>query len=558
MILIVARRHVSDSVMSEVPSSNTYIPHKQSAQSRPRGINRWIALSLLILFLVSPFTPLWAANQSTEAEKYANSGLDLAQAGNLAAAEAELRQAVRLAPRNPSFLADLGTVLAMERKLGESTDILKRALQLDSSNLTAQQYLAANLWQLHRYIEAKQELKALLKKKPGDKPATLLLGMVSENLKDYAAAARLLGSVPALVRERPESIAALARSLYHTGQKEKARAALQQLLTHLAGPQGVLLGAQIADEMHDYATAEKLLLSIKPAFPDQATVGYQLALVQFHAKGFAEAQRTLQNLIDSGYKSGRVLNLLGWCYLQQHLPQQAVSAFDQSIALEPEQESNYLDLANLLLINRSLPAALKVAKRTTEAFPNSQQAFGLRGSVELKLGQFNDAIDSYRKVLRIDPDNSDAALGLAEAQYAAGITKDAIASFEGSLKQFPKDARFRLQYALLLLKESETGNAVSEARAEHLLKSAIALSPSLPGAHYYLGDLALKKGQIAEAIWYLERATKIDSRSAKVHFALSRAYRRVGRKQEASREMAFYQNLKESESTFSPDDLSPQ
>ena len=90
----------------------------------------------------------------------------------------------------------------MERKLGESTDILKRALQLDSSNLTAQQYLAANLWQLHRYIEAKQELKALLKKKPGDKPATLLLGMVSENLKDYAAAARLLGSVPALVRER--------------------------------------------------------------------------------------------------------------------------------------------------------------------------------------------------------------------------------------------------------------------------------------------------------------------------------------------------------------------
>ena len=114
---------------------------------------------------------------------------------------------MRLAPRNPSFLADLGTVLAMERKLGESTDILKRALQLDSSNLTAQQYLAANLWQLHRYLEAKQELEALLKKKPGDKPATLLLGMVSENLKDYAAAARLLGSVPALVRERPESIA---------------------------------------------------------------------------------------------------------------------------------------------------------------------------------------------------------------------------------------------------------------------------------------------------------------------------------------------------------------
>jgi tetratricopeptide (TPR) repeat protein len=235
-----------------------------------------------------------------------------------------------------------------------------------------------------------------------------------------------------------------------------------------------------------------------------------------------------------------------------------VGAFDQAIALEPEQESNYLDLANILLINRSFPAALKVAKRTTEAFPNSPQAFALKGSVELKLGQFNDAIDSYRQALRIDAANADAALGVAEAQYAAGITRDAIASFEGSLKHFPKDARFRLQYALLLLKESETGNAVAEVRAEQLLKSAAALSPSLPGVHYYLGDLALKKGQIAEAVWYLERAVKIDSGSAKVHFALSRAYRRVGRKQEASREMAFYQNLKESESTLSPDDLSPQ
>ena len=544
--------------MSEPRSSNICIPHKQSGQWCGHRSNRWIARSLLILFLVLTLRPLWAADQSAEAEKYANKGLDLAQAGNLAAAEAELRKAVSAAPRNPSFLAELGSVLAMEGKLEESTDNLKRSLQLDSSNLTARQYLAANLWQLHRYVEAKQELEVLLKKKPGDKPATLLLGMVSENMKDYAAAARLLGSVPVLVHERPESIAAWARSLYHTGQKEKGRAALRQLMSHPAGSKGVLLGAQIADEMHDYTTAENLLVSMKAAFPDQATLGYQLALVQYHAKAFAESQRTVQNLIDSGYKSGKLLNLLGWCYRQQHLAEQAVSAFDQSIALEPEQESNYLDLANMLLVSRSLPAALKVARRTTEAFPNSSQAFALKGSVELKLAQFNDAIDSYRKALRIDAATSDAALGLAEAQYAAGITKDAIASFEGSLKQFPKDARFRLQYALMLLKESETGSAMAEARAEQLLKSALVLNPALPGAHYYLGDLALKKGQIAEAVWYLERAAQIDSGNAKVHFALSRAYRRVGRKQEASREMAFYQNLKESESTFSPDDLSPQ
>src|SRR5438552_15567532 len=124
--------------MSEPRSSSTYIPHEQSGQWCGHRINRWRARSLLILFLVLTLRPLWAADQSAEAEKYANLGLNLAQSGNLVAAEAELRQAVSLAPRNPNFLADLGTVLAMEHKLGESTDILKRALRLDANNLTAQ------------------------------------------------------------------------------------------------------------------------------------------------------------------------------------------------------------------------------------------------------------------------------------------------------------------------------------------------------------------------------------------------------------------------------------
>src|SRR5205814_10699314 len=97
--------------MSEPRSSNTYIPRKQSGQWCGHRINRWRARSLLILFLVLTFTPVRAADQSAEAEKYANKGLGLAQRGNLVAAEAELRQAVRLAPRNPSFLVDLGIVL---------------------------------------------------------------------------------------------------------------------------------------------------------------------------------------------------------------------------------------------------------------------------------------------------------------------------------------------------------------------------------------------------------------------------------------------------------------
>ncbi len=474
------------------------------------------AFAFLIIVFQSLFVNgiVCGSYQQTEAEAHADKASQFSQAGDLADAEVELRRAVQLAPDNPDFLANLGTVLAMERKLDDSTKVFERALKLDPNDLTVRRYLAANLWQVHRYGEAKQNLELILKEKPDDKPTRLLFGMVSENMKDYATAVRMLASVPAQVRERPESMAALARSYYHLDAKEKARTTLGELLTHPAGPQGILLGAKIAE---------------------------------YHAKRLEQSQRTLLNLIASGYKTGQIFNLLGWCYDKSNQPKEAARAFEEAISLEPVQESNYLDLGQILQAGRLFPAALDAAKRATKAFPDSPRTFLMRGSIELKMSQFTDAIASYTRVVQLDPAGPDGTLGLADAQFAAGMNKEASASFEASLKQFPKDARFKLQYALMLLKEAETGNALAETRSEELLKSALALDRSLPEVHYQLGDLALKKGRNAEALQDLEQAARLDPHSMKVHFALSRVNRRLGRTEEASRQMDLYQRLKEAE-----------
>ena len=65
----------------------------------------------------------------------------LAQAGN---AEAELRCAVDLAPNDPGYLTDLGTVLAMQEKLEESTRFCAKTVKRDPSDLTARRYLPAS------------------------------------------------------------------------------------------------------------------------------------------------------------------------------------------------------------------------------------------------------------------------------------------------------------------------------------------------------------------------------------------------------------------------------
>jgi tetratricopeptide (TPR) repeat protein len=483
-----------------------------------------------------------------QAEAHVERGLNLARAGKLDQAETELREAATISPSNPEVLSSLATVLAMQSKLGESTEVFRKVLQLSPTDVTARRYLAANLWQLHLYPEAKQNLEILLKQKPDDGAATLLLGMVSENMAHYATAARLLRSVPHEVQKQPQSIVALARSYYHLQQTEKARATLALLSSHPAAPQAVFLGAQIADEMRDYETAEKLLNSIRSSFPDQYQLEYSLAQIAYNTGRFEQSQIILLKLIESGSRTDKVFNLLGWCYQKQAHPAEAIRALGESIRLAPDKEGNYLDLGNILIAQHSLPAALQTAKQTIKAFPNSAAAFELQGSVEVRIGQFTDAIRSYQKTIQLDPSRPNSILGLAQAQYAAGLTKDASASFEIGIKQFPRDARFPAQYAAALLKQSETGDIPSETRAEQLLRSALTIDPKLPDVHYQLGNLALKKGRLVEAQQQLEQSIKLDPTVGQAHFALARVYRRQSRQPEAAREMELYEKSKTSDS----------
>jgi len=80
----------------------------------PHTVHRPI---LLVSFIALSTYDLSAADNVTQAQAHADSGLQLARSGDLPSAE-ELRQAVKLEPHNPEFLSTLGTLLAIDHKTG--------------------------------------------------------------------------------------------------------------------------------------------------------------------------------------------------------------------------------------------------------------------------------------------------------------------------------------------------------------------------------------------------------------------------------------------------------
>jgi len=474
-------------------------------------------------------------------------GLAFAQAGDLKSAEVEFRKAVRIAPNSASALGELGTVLAMQGELEESTRFLRRALNINPRNLDLRRYLAANLWQLHRYSEARQNLETLLNAKPNDPESLLLLGMVSENMGDYRAAVRNLAVVPDQVRKRPEAIAALARAYYQVGDSERGREWLSELGSYDVGTSATLLGAQIADEAKDYEIAERLLRSLPATALDPADLKRRLALVAFHAGKIQESRDLLTKLVASGHESGEIDYLLARCYQAEERPDEAIAMFREAVKLEPAKEGYYEDLGTLLLAERHLPTALEVAKETVRRFPDSARAFLLKGSVEQAMSQFTDAIGSFTRSNQIDGNNLDGLLGLAQAQASAGMDAEAERTLESTTPRLRDSTRVELLRAQLLLRKSEGGDESAEKRAEQLLTLVVRRDPKSAEAYYLLGNLELRKDAAKEAVGHFERAAELDPDNAKIHFALSRAYRRLGRNEESAKQSELFEKLQERE-----------
>jgi tetratricopeptide (TPR) repeat protein len=498
--------------------------------------------------------------QSDDAEMHFEHGLQFARAGELQAAEQELRAAVKLRASDPEYLSSLATVLAIEKKVEESTILFEKALKIRPGDSRSRRDLSANLWQLKRYAEAKRHLKMVLQGNPADQQAKLLLGLVSEKTGDDASAITMLESIPDVVSTQPEALVALAKSYYRTGQGMKASGALGVLTSGPGGYERLLWAAQVAEESGDYATAERLLLAIPAESSDSEKARYRLAVVKFNTGRYQQSQKIIQELVRRGRKDGPLLRLSAWCYHKTNQDEQAINTFREAVELDPTDEKNFLDLGALLLEQRKFSAARELANRTVVAFPKSAHALALLASVELARENFTDAVQAYSRSLELDPDNSDAIVGLAKAQAAAGMNEQAGETLEKALQRSPGKSIFELQLALLLLNEAANRDPLRQARAERLLHSAAKHDPNSAEAQYQLGNLALSRGQTQSAIAYLENAARMSSESAKAHFALARAYRRVGRTEDAARETALYERFKQqsnSEPKNSPENLHP-
>lgn len=118
--------------------------------------------------------------------------------------------------------------------------------------------------------------------------------------------------------------------------------------------------------------------------------------------------------------------------------------------------------------------------------------------------------------------------------------------YEKELEISPTNAPALVELAVARLEGFQPGEALAPARR------ALALEPESARGHYILGRALQQTGSWSASIPELERARALAPDSARVRYALFTVFKRLGRAEDANRELAAFQALKDKEEVLAP------
>jgi tetratricopeptide (TPR) repeat protein len=157
---------------------------------------------------------------------------------------------------------------------------------------------------------------------------------------------------------------------------------------------------------------------------------------------------------------------------------------------------------------------------------------------------FLGAIDQYRRALQINPRLPGVHFELGQTilanSHEEAALKEAQKEFEAELAVNPTDSSSEYGLGEIYWLRSDLGLALKH------FSRAVQLRPIFVDAQIGVGKVLTAMAKPQEALAYLMEATRADPQNEVAHYRLALAYRKLGRIQDANREMAAFKRLRES------------
>ena len=330
--------------------------------------------------------------------------------------------------------------------------------------------------------------------------------------------------------------------------------------------------ARQADHVDEAVLLYRKALALQPKWVEG---WWALGTLEYDRSNYSAAAASLRRLVLLAPKDGSARGMLGLCEFE--LGQDAA-------ALRDIQEGRRLGMSNNQQLHQIALYHEGLLLLRAARFKSAQGTFGMLCKEGVQSGQLMDGMGMA--VLRTaphaapPPDSPGAAIlrrvGVGACLATQRKFDDAFATYNALLAEYPDYPNLHYAVGLCYVEANNVPEAIDQFKIElqrdhsnyaasleiattlykvdsttalEYAQAVIQQKPELPFPHYLVGLLYLDLGDHAKAIPELELAAKSLKQDPRVYFALSTAYSRAGRKQDAAQARATYEKLKRSTET---------
>ena len=138
-------------------------------------------------------------------------------------------------------------------------------------------------------------------------------------------------------------------------------------------------------------------------------------------------------------KNGDVMHMKAFAYLQSNNIQKAISSFKNALELSPKNSNILLDYCNFLnTIGKKKDAYIILSEKINDK--NDFRLYFLQGCIEMDQGKLDVAIESFKRVLSLNPNHKDAAFNIGYLYYNKSNFDLSEKVFKAYLKTFGDDS----------------------------------------------------------------------------------------------------------------------
>jgi len=457
-----------------------------------------------------------------------------------------LKQLLETEPNNLKARNLMGIALTGKGNIAAADQEFKRALQIDPHFYPALKNLAINEFGKKDVAAAQKHLTAVLASAPDDPVIHAYLGEIAYTRREYRTAASHWEKSGDLQKD-PAVAAKLVECYLETNQQERGLDTLRALNPEKLAPRTQFaLGLALA--RHElYRQAIPYFQAVGAKYPDSYDAAFNLALCYVQTKEFAKAIEVLKAAADRGHKTAELDNLLAEAYQGNNQTQDAINALRDATQLDPEDESNYVDLATLCTNNEAYDLGLEVIKVGLHYHPQSDRLIFQRGVIEAMMNHFDLADQDFQLASSLAPEKNLSYVALGVSYMQRGSLPEAIKTLRQRTKEKPND--YTLQYLLgeALLRSGAAPGDATFTEAKAALEKSVKLNAKFPAAQIDLGKIYLKENRLDDAQQHLERARALNPEEKTAYSQLAIVYRKQGNAEQASAMLATLNRLNDEE-----------